>query len=205
MEGQSTGVVDCLCTCRGVTQEIKREVVSFILEINIMTVKRRNHGRNKKGRGHVKRVRCASTGKAVPKDKAIKRMVVRSIVDQSSARDIKEARVFENYQLPKLYIKQYYSVEAAVHQRLVRSRSKEDRRFAGRVCEQQELDAYCRALRNSDSTFPCKAAVFSSHPAGSRRKMCERQETSGLSWLVTHSLVSEAAAGACPVHPMGAD
>lgn len=55
-------------------------------------------------------------------------MLVRSIVDQSSARDIKEARVFENYQLPKLYIKQYYSVEAAVHQRLVRSRSKEDRR-----------------------------------------------------------------------------
>lgn len=51
-----------------------------------------------------------------------------SIVDQSSARDIKEARVFENYQLPKLYIKQYYSVEAAVHQRLVRSRSKDDRR-----------------------------------------------------------------------------
>lgn len=71
---------------------------------------------------------CANTGKAVPKDKAIKRMLVRSIVDQSSARDIKEARVFENYQLPKLYIKQYYSVEAAVHQRLVRSRSKEDRR-----------------------------------------------------------------------------
>ncbi|POM76188.1 40S ribosomal protein S26, partial [Phytophthora palmivora] len=42
-----------------------------------MTVKRRNHGRNKKGRGHVKRVHCVSTSKLIPKDKAIKRLVVR--------------------------------------------------------------------------------------------------------------------------------
>ncbi len=45
-----------------------------------MTVKRRNHGRNKHGRGHVKRVRCVSTSKLIPKDKAVKRFVVRSVV-----------------------------------------------------------------------------------------------------------------------------
>jgi hypothetical protein len=36
-----------------------------------MTVKRRNHGRNKHGRGHVKRVRCVSTGKAIPKEQVV--------------------------------------------------------------------------------------------------------------------------------------
>merc|ERR1719502_6520 len=93
-----------------------------------MTVKRRCHGRNKKGRGHVNRVRCVSTGKAIPKDKAIKRFIVRNIVEASALRDIKEASCIEGYQLPKIYIKQYYSVEAAIHQRVVRVRSVEGRR-----------------------------------------------------------------------------
>ena len=93
-----------------------------------MTVKRRCHGRNKKGRGHVNRVRCVSTGKAIPKDKAIKRFIVRNIVESSALRDIKEASCIEGYQLPKIYIKQYYSIEAAIHQRVVRVRSVANRR-----------------------------------------------------------------------------
>ena len=93
-----------------------------------MTVKRRNHRRYKKGRGHVKRVRCVSTGKAIPKDKAIKRFIVRNIVDASSFRDIMEASAYQEYQLPKLYLKMFYCVEAAVHQRVVRGRSRTDRR-----------------------------------------------------------------------------
>jgi small subunit ribosomal protein S26e len=94
-----------------------------------MTVKRRNHGRNKHGRGHNVRVRCASTAKAIPKDKAIKRFLVKNIVDASALRDIKEASAYENYQLPKLYIKQHYCIEAAVHQRIVRVRSVTDRKI----------------------------------------------------------------------------
>mmetsp|Transcript_43443 Transcript_43443/g.57508 ORF Transcript_43443/g.57508 Transcript_43443/m.57508 type:complete len:107 (+) Transcript_43443:19-339(+) len=93
-----------------------------------MTVKRRNHGRNKHGRGHVKRVRCASTAKAIPKDKAVTRFVVRNMVDASALRDIRDASVYENYTLPKLYVKMHYCIEAAVHQRIVRVRSSEGRK-----------------------------------------------------------------------------
>ena len=52
--------------------------------------------------------RCASTGKAIPKDKAVTRFIVRNIVDASSMRDIRDASAYEAYALPKLYIKQVW-------------------------------------------------------------------------------------------------
>merc|ERR1711924_73237 len=85
-------------------------------------------GRNKKNRGHVKRVVCMLSGKHVPKDKAVKRFVVRNIVEASAMRDIRDASCYDNYVLPKVYYKQYYSIEAAIHHRVVRVRSKEARR-----------------------------------------------------------------------------
>merc|ERR1712118_184540 len=77
-----------------------------------MTKKRRNNGRNNKNRGHVKRVVCMLSGKHVPKDKAVKRFVVRNIVEASAMRDIRDASLYDNYVLPKVYYKQYYSIEA---------------------------------------------------------------------------------------------
>jgi small subunit ribosomal protein S26e len=55
-------------------------------------------------------------------------MTYRNIVDAAALRDIKESSAYENYQLPKLYIKQFYCIEAAVHQRIVRVRSVIDRK-----------------------------------------------------------------------------
>jgi small subunit ribosomal protein S26e len=93
-----------------------------------MTKKRRNNGRNKSNRGHVKRVHCIFSNKLVPKDKSIARYVVKNIIESSGIRDVQDACVLEFYSLPKLYYKNYYSVEAAIHNKIIRIRSKEGRK-----------------------------------------------------------------------------
>mmetsp|Transcript_16087 Transcript_16087/g.31099 ORF Transcript_16087/g.31099 Transcript_16087/m.31099 type:complete len:107 (+) Transcript_16087:73-393(+) len=95
-----------------------------------MTVKRRNHGRNRKGRGSQGvNVVCDGCGSRPSKDKAVKRFQVRNMVDSSSMRDIREASAYENYQVPKMYLKMQYCVGCAVHRRVVRGRAREARKI----------------------------------------------------------------------------
>merc|ERR1711937_715923 len=95
-----------------------------------MPTKRRNHGRNKKNRGHSNVVRCLNCAKVVPKDKAVKRFQMRNMVDGSSKRDIKEQSAYgdnNNFNLPKVYVKVQYCISCAIHSRTVRVRSSKAR------------------------------------------------------------------------------
>jgi small subunit ribosomal protein S26e len=96
-----------------------------------MPKKRRNNGRNLSNKGRALPIHCNHCTRIVPKDKAVKRYVIKNLVDASSKRDIEEASAYgvENGAMPKLYMKNQWCVGCAIHSRVVKVRKTEDKRI----------------------------------------------------------------------------
>jgi len=86
-----------------------------------MTKKRKHNGHRVRGktRGKITRVTCVNCGNHVAKDKAVIKYSNRPIVSSNILKDIQDASVYENYQIPKIYQKLNYCISCGVHLKLV--------------------------------------------------------------------------------------
>ena len=62
-----------------------------------MPKKRRNNGRSLSNKGRAIPIHCNNCTRLVPKDKAVKRYVIKNMVDGSSKRDIDLFRFMQKY------------------------------------------------------------------------------------------------------------
>ena len=76
---------------------------------------------------------------------------MRQIVDGSSRRDIKENSAYDvqYFNIPKIYVKEYYSISCAIHSRVVRARSSVGR--AG--VKGDRYKRYTTKLRSNVNTY----------------------------------------------------
>lgn len=93
-----------------------------------MPSKRRNNGRKKTNAGHTRPISCSHCSRMVPKDKAINKFTVKDVIEGSSKDDLTNAEHYDDFVIPKVYMKLSYCISCAIHSRIVRVRSRTERR-----------------------------------------------------------------------------
>jgi len=89
-----------------------------------MGKKRKSGGRAGGGKGRSAVIPCSKCGALVPRDKAIKVTRPVSLVDASLARELRKAGTI----IPRVRTLRYLCVSCAVHEGIVKVRSREERR-----------------------------------------------------------------------------
>lgn len=92
-----------------------------------MPKKRKSRGRNKGSKGQSSRVQCDGCGAWVPRDKAIKVTKPVSILEPQLARELQKQGAF----IYRRVVTKNYCISCAIYQRVVRVRSKSERKTAG--------------------------------------------------------------------------
>lgn len=94
-----------------------------------MPLKRASRGRRKGNKGSSGRVQCDNCGQTVPKDKAKKVTTRVNLVDFQLAKELREQGAY----IPTSNVLKTYCISCAIHSKVLKIRSEEDRRKTGKL------------------------------------------------------------------------
>ena len=92
-----------------------------------MPKKRKSRGRSKGAKGKAVRIHCSQCGALVPRDKAKRITVRRTLLEPMLAEELKEKGVF----IPAQMVTKYYCISCAMFHGIVRARAREERKLPG--------------------------------------------------------------------------
>jgi small subunit ribosomal protein S26e len=92
--------------------------------VQVMGRKRKSRGRSKGKKGSAQRVQCSACGQLVPRDKAKRKTVYKSIVDPVIRKELRQ----QGTKVPRVPMIRYFCVSCAVHRGVIQIRSESQRK-----------------------------------------------------------------------------
>ncbi|KAM0672092.1 40S ribosomal protein S26 [Ordospora colligata] len=77
----------------------------------------------------VSTLHCDKCGRITPKDKAVKRFRIQSLIEQASFDDLKLATIYDVFEVPRIGYKSQFCISCACHAKIVRVRSTKGRKL----------------------------------------------------------------------------